>query len=68
MWFLCGFFVEGSVLVVEFVLLEVGLFGKKGAVGPRANILYVFCILIAIVGFMADLLFSGPVFFLPTKD
>ena len=40
--FLCGFFVEKSVLVVEFVLSEVGLFGKKGVVGSRANILYVF--------------------------
>ena len=36
------FFAEWSALVVEFVLLEVGLFGEKGVVGPRANILYVF--------------------------
>ena len=29
--------------------------------GPRASVLYVFCILFAIVGFVVDLLFLGSV-------
>ena len=43
MWFLCGFFVEGSVLAVEFVLLGIGLSGNRVWLGPGL----VFCMFFA---------------------